>query len=90
MKLSLKLSREDRDSRSTVLRLEGRLTERELGELGATCQGCLDEGRQLVLDLAGVRFVDGPGARALVALRRRRVGLRGASGFVEALLQATD
>lgn len=72
---------------ATILRLEGRLTRRDLVELDETIANCRSEKRHVVVDLAGLGFLDEPGASALVAAQSDDVELVGASPFVEQLLQ---
>lgn len=72
---------------ATLLRLEGRLTRGELAELGEAFDACFRAGRRVVVDLAGIGFLDENGAAALVAAVGERVELVGASPFVQELLQ---
>ncbi len=83
----LRITRIDETQRRTTLRLEGRVTARELPELRAVCETCAAEARQLSLDLSGLRFVDSPAASALAALGREATTLVGASAFVKLLLE---
>jgi anti-anti-sigma regulatory factor len=71
----------------TTLQLEGRLTDHELGAFEEAWRACVGERRRVVLDLAGVRFVDPAGIAALQALRRSPVELKGCSAFVRGLLE---
>jgi ABC-type transporter Mla MlaB component len=82
----LRITRTDREDRTT-LRLEGRLTRRERAALDEACSACLADRRAVVIDLAGVGFVDAAGAAALLAWRERRMQLSGCSAFVHELLQ---
>lgn len=75
--------------RATTLRLEGRVTHQERRALDAACEAARAEERALVLDLAGVRFVDGAGAAALRALRDAAIPLTGCTPYVRALLEET-
>jgi ABC-type transporter Mla MlaB component len=83
----LKITRSDLDSTRTALRLEGRVTKANLSELERARMECQQEGRQLVLDLAGVSFVDRGGVAALHELRRDGTVLTGCSPFVSELLK---
>jgi anti-anti-sigma regulatory factor len=72
---------------ATILRIEGRLTERDLVELDTTIAACRSDRRRVVIDLAGLGFLDEPGAAALVAAQTDEVELVGASPFVQQILQ---
>jgi ABC-type transporter Mla MlaB component len=83
----LKITRMDEAIGRTTLQLEGRLTNHELGALEEAWRECLAERRCVVLDLAGVRYVDPAGVAALQSLQRNPVELRGCSAFVRGLLE---
>jgi anti-anti-sigma regulatory factor len=83
----LRITRLDGQKKATVLRLEGRLTQGDLIELRAILAACVAGNRRVVIDLAGIGFLDKPGAAALVAAERDDVELIGASPFVRELLQ---
>ena len=82
----LRITRTDRDDATTLL-LEGRLTRSEQAALDEACAACNGDGRRVVLDLAGIGFVDAAGASALRLWRERRVLLTGCSPFVRELLE---
>ena len=86
----LKISRGDRDSIHTTLRLEGRVTQAELSELERTRKESQKEGRRLVLDLTGVSFVDREGVAALHRMRRDGIIITGCSPFVGELLKESS
>jgi len=69
------------------LRLEGSLTESELDALLATAKNCRDEQHAVVLDLAGMRFVNEAGAAVLLDLRSKGSVLVHESAFVRELLK---
>lgn len=83
----LKITRSDLDSTRTTLRLEGRVTGASLSELERAYTECQQEGRHLVLDLAGVSFVDRVGVAALHGLSRNGIVFTGCSPFVSELLK---
>jgi len=83
----LKITRSDLDSTRTALRLEGRVTEAGLPELERARMQCQQEGRHLILDLAGVSFVDRGSVATLHALRRDGIAFTGCSPFVLELLK---
>jgi anti-anti-sigma regulatory factor len=68
-----------------TLQVEGVLTAREIGVLSDACRAVAP--RALVLDLAGLGFVDHAGAIALAEMARRGARIRGASNFVEEFLR---
>jgi anti-anti-sigma regulatory factor len=83
----LRITRLDGRRQATILRLEGRLTQRGLDELEDVIANCRSDKRHVVIDLAGLAFLDEPGAAALVAAQNAEVELVGASPFVQQLLQ---
>jgi len=83
----LRITRIEDGPHRTALRVEGRVTGSHLGELERAIAGCGDDPRRLVVDLAGVRFVDAPGAALLSRLRAAGACLEGCSPFVHELLQ---
>lgn len=82
----LRITRQE-SSRETTLQLEGRLTSGELTALDEAWRSCASAGRRVVIDLAGVRFVDAAGAAVLRALRQGPIELMGCSPFVRELLE---
>ena len=86
----LRISTIQNDGSPTVLRLEGKLLEPWVSELHDACRKTFEQKATAVLDLAGVTFVDTPGAIALRNLRRRGVKLTGCSPLVSELLKDND
>lgn len=82
----LRITRNDMEDGSTMLRLEGRMIERELEMLHATCAE-FRENRHLVLDLSGVFFADLAGFRAIRDFQARGVNLNGCSPFISQRLK---
>jgi ABC-type transporter Mla MlaB component len=82
----LRITRQDHPS-ETTLQLEGRLTSVELMALDEAWRTCVSQRRRVVIDLAGVRFVDAAGAAVLRALRQGPIELTGCSAFVRELLE---
>lgn len=83
----LRITRKDDSAGTSTLLLEGRLTVRGLAELDAAIGECRHDRRRIVLDLAGLGFLDDSGAAALVTAEKEEVELVGASPFVRELLQ---
>ncbi|RIL05210.1 MAG: hypothetical protein DCC71_11300 [Proteobacteria bacterium] len=84
----LRITRRDAPS-ETTLQLEGRITSGELMALDEAWRACVSPRRRVVIDLAGVRFVDAAGAAVLRALRQGPIELTGCSPFVRELLEET-
>ena len=82
----LRVTRSHMNGSIESLRVEGRLTRRDVPRFQEACAELLDGGRSLHLDLAGLQFADREAVATLQALRRRGVALVGASGFLDALL----
>src|SRR4051794_12284419 len=80
------------EAESTVakLRVDGRINAKTAEELVTACRGALASGAPVVLDLAGVTFVDGDGARVVDALTRDGAVVIGCSPLVTELLRPTD
>jgi hypothetical protein len=83
----LRITTIHRDPGPAILKLEGKLLTPWIGELEAACRAASVPAAVATLDLAGISFVDGPGAIALRDLRRRGVRLVGCSPLVTQLLQ---
>lgn len=66
-----------------VLRIDGRLTAEELPVLDKTCR---EIGRPYVLDLSGLQSADAAGSEKLRELAAGGVELRGASPYVQLLI----
>lgn len=81
--------RTDADQRAT-LRIEGSLTASTAETLCAACRESLTSSPELVLDLAGVTFVDADGAACLQRLRGLGVTFHRTTPFVAALLNSRD
>jgi anti-anti-sigma regulatory factor len=71
-----------------VLKVEGAIAEQGVGMLAETVQAWWRPDRRLVLDLAGVDFVDLAGLALLQTWSSQGVGWRGASLYVRFLLQS--
>jgi ABC-type transporter Mla MlaB component len=82
----LRITRQHEPSKIT-LQLEGRITVGELMSLDEAWRSCVSPEHSVVIDLAGVRFVDAAGAAVLRALRQGPVELVGCSPFVRELLE---
>jgi anti-anti-sigma regulatory factor len=81
----LRITRQDEPSKVT-LQLEGSITAGEIPSLDSAWRSCVSTERSVVIDLAGVRFVDAAGAAVLRALRQGRIEVTGCSPFVRELL----
>ncbi|HYC56230.1 MAG TPA: hypothetical protein VEL28_14945 [Candidatus Binatia bacterium] len=82
----LRITKDDHALHATRLFLEGRLTQGETAVLEDACEQCRKPDRDLVLDLAGVRFADQVGAALLRRLRSQNAVLANATPFLSELL----
>lgn len=84
----LKISRAETTSGEAVLKLEGTLRGAWVAEFRAACEALLRVRNHVVLDLAGVTYVDRAGTKLLSTLQTdRRVVIEAASAFVIELLR---
>jgi anti-anti-sigma regulatory factor len=84
--LMMRISPVQTSSQTVTLRLEGEVKGGWVAELRQSCEGVLFKGTELVLDLAGVSFIDQDGIALFHTLQERDVILRNASYFVAELL----
>ena len=85
----LRITPTDGSKDQVVLRLEGRVAGPWVTELWKACEKALGEGQALVLDLAGVSFLDSAGVTLLRKFRSNGVELAECSPFVTEQLKAT-
>jgi RNA polymerase sigma-70 factor (ECF subfamily) len=84
----IKITRFVPEGSSTArLRVDGRIVGKTIDELEGACAAALATAEPLVLDLAGVAFVDSDGARAIQALIRDGVVVVGCSPLVDEILR---
>ena len=74
------------NSHDRTLSIEGRIAGAEVEELSRAASLAFAGSARLVLDMAGVTFIDRLGVELLHALGARGAELRGCSTFVERLL----
>jgi anti-anti-sigma regulatory factor len=86
----LKITVADKDETSVTLKLEGRIAGRWVDELRKECDLCRDKGKQLILDLSGVSFVDDAGIKVLKTLAGRQVTLTNCSLFLSELFKNNE
>ncbi len=72
---------------ATTLLLEGQLIGDAVDELNSSCEQAFVNGRRLILDVAGVSFIDRKGVAFLHQLATRNVSIVNCSGFVAELLK---
>jgi len=70
----------------TVVRIAGRLTDSAVEQLRKVCDPI---GGAIVLDLSSLMFADDAGIDVIRELRARKAALRGASPFIQLLLNDT-
>jgi anti-anti-sigma regulatory factor len=86
--MMLKISRRDGLDGKSILTIEGTLGGAWVRELRIACDRTLDERGRVVLDLAGVVFVDRTGAALLDTLKQDpRVEIESVSAFVAEMLK---
>jgi anti-anti-sigma regulatory factor len=83
----LKITKIEDKGTTVRLKLEGKVTEQWAALLDEECRGFLRKRHRLVLDCAGVSFLDEQGVEVLRNLPLDEVKLIGAPGFVTELLQ---
>ena len=83
----LRVSINDSAKDEVILHVEGDGTNPSSGELERVVTTLVSEGKRVVLELSGVRFVDAPGVD-LLHHWRKSVALRDCTPFVNELLKA--
>jgi anti-anti-sigma regulatory factor len=83
----LKITKMEEDGTRVVLKLEGKVTEQWAALLDGECRAFLKNRKTLLLDCAGVNFVDAHGVDVLRNLRLNEVTIIGDSGIVTELLR---
>jgi hypothetical protein len=83
----LKITKVEEMGTTVRLKLEGKVTEQWAALLDGECRSLLRHHKTVVLDCAGVNFVDARGIEVLKNFPRHDVTLIGAPGFVMELLQ---
>jgi hypothetical protein len=68
--------------RSVTLLVEGEVRGRWVAELGRACEESMSREVRLIVDLAGVSFIDKDGIDLFRALRERHVVLANPSSFI--------
>ena len=74
-------------SQEVILRIEGRVTQTDLGLVREEITRCSQEAKRVVIDLANVRFIDDAGIELLTDYTRRGMVLSGGSPFLRSLLE---
>ncbi len=82
----LRITSSTENSRPTTLKLEGRIAGDWVGELTRTVSMAMGTPSDMVLDMAGVTFVDHPGVAVLRDLQDRGIELVNCSDFVWTLV----
>ncbi len=75
------------ESGQTVFRIDGRLTADDVPVLDESCS---ENGRPHVLDLSKLQSVDAAGSEKLRELASRGVEIRGASPYVQLLIETSE
>jgi anti-anti-sigma regulatory factor len=82
----LRITSSNESGRPTTLKIEGSLTGDWVDELSRAVSGTVDTASGIVLDMAGVTFVDQSGVSLLRRLKDRGIDLVNGSDFVETLV----
>jgi len=83
----LKITKVKESGTTVVLKLEGKVTEQWAALLDGECRTFLRNHKTLLLDCAGVNFLDARGVDVLRDLRLNKVTIIGAPGIVTELLR---
>src|SRR6478609_8063803 len=83
----LKITKVEENGTTVVLKLEGKITEQWAVLLDGECRAFLRNQKTLLLDCAGVNFLDARGVDVLRDLLLKEVAIIGAPGFVTELLR---
>ncbi len=83
----LRIEKVGDDAATVILKLEGRIVAQWVTVLDEECQRVLRRPTPLVLDVAGVTFVDRDGVAMLRKMRNERVQLVNGSVFLRELLR---
>lgn len=83
----LKITKLEENGTTVVLKLEGKITEQWAVLLDGECRAFLQTHKTLLLDCAGVNFLDGRGIDVLKNLPMNEVTIIGAPEFVTELLR---
>ena len=83
----LKITKVQENGRTVKLKLEGKVMTQWAALLDGECRSFLRHGKTLLLDCAGLDFLDEQGIEVLRHLRMKDVTLVSAPGFVAELLQ---
>ena len=78
----LRISEVQSSSKTVMLRVEGEVKGCWVEELRRSCEDVLSLGAQLVLELAGVSFIDADAIALIRALKDRHVVLTNLSPFI--------
>lgn len=81
---------EERDGDRTIVRIEGTLTRNDVGLLDQFCEDLAVGPSGVIIDLAGVHFVDVDAAKTLRQLMRRGAQLEGSNPFVRQLVDLAE
>ena len=87
----LKITENADDGRTLRLRLDGTLNSSSYSELEAVCaRHDASQTATIVLDMAGIVFMNDDVARKLAALRSERLRIINCSPFIETLLETVQ
>jgi anti-anti-sigma regulatory factor len=83
----LKITKMEEKETTVVLKLEGKVTEQWAALLDGECRTVLRNRKTLLLDCAGVNFLDAQGIEVLSSLPLNQVTIIGAPEFITEMLR---
>lgn len=86
----LRIEKVGEDAASVTLRLEGRVVAQWVVALEDECQRVLQRSKRLILDVAGVTFIDRDGVAMLGDMNGKRLQVVNCSPFLRELLRCPD
>lgn len=84
--MMLRIEKVSEDDATVTLKVEGRIVGHWVATLEEECFRSLRGSKQLILDLAGVSFIDRDGVALLMKVKGERVRVLNCSPFVKELL----
>jgi len=86
----LRIEKVGEDAASVTLRLEGRVVAQWVVALEDECQRVLQRSKRLILDVAGVTFIDRDGVAMLGHMNGKRLQVVNCSPFLRELLRCPE
>jgi len=90
LKEMLRIEKVGEDAGTVRLKLEGRVVAQWVAALEEECQPVLQRSKRLILDVAGVTFIDRDGVAMLAKMNGKRLQVVNCSPFLRALLRCPE